>query len=177
MTDELLARVEKLEAERDILHTLYRYGHTIDVGDEDGWAQCFTEDGAFATSPRFEGYKPYRIVGRQALTEFVHNHTRPPGLWHKHLLIEPLIEIDGDEAGVQSYFAVLAEDGGEPIVRVFGRYVDRMRRGADGRWRFAERNAYLESLKSGLPALAWGREAADRALAESAERSQASVGS
>jgi hypothetical protein len=177
MTDDLLARVERLEAERDILHTLYRYGQTIDVGDEHGWAQCFTADGEFATNPRFEGYKPYRIAGREGLADFVHHHTRPPGLWHKHLLIEPLIEIDGDEASVQSYFAVLTDHEGEPIVRVFGRYVDRMRREADGRWRFAERTAYLESLKSGLPPLAWGRDAADRALAEAAERSQASIGS
>lgn len=172
MTDDLLARVEQLEAERDILHTLYRYGHTIDVGDDVGWAECFTADGVFATHPRFEGYKPYRISGREALTDFVAHHTRPPGLWHKHLLIEPLIEIDGDEASVQSYFAVLTEHDGEPIVRVFGRYIDRMRREADGRWRFAERNAHLEALKPGLPPLAWGREAADQALAE---RSQASA--
>jgi len=176
MTDELLARVEKLEAERDILRTLYRYGHTIDVGDEDGWADCFAEGGEFATNPRMDGYRPYRIAGRRALAEFVHNHTRPPGLWHKHLLIEPLIEIDGETARVNSYFAVLTEHEGGPIVRVFGRYVDRMRRDPDGVWRFVERTAYLESLRDGLPPLAWGREAAERALAD-AERSHAAAGS
>ncbi len=174
MTDQLLARLEKLEAERDILRTLYRYGHTIDVGDEDGWAACFTEDGEFVTNPRMEDYTPYRIVGRQALTEFVHNHTRPPGLWHKHLLIEPLIDVDGDTASVNSYFAVLNDHEGKPVVRVFGRYVDRMRRDGDGVWRFVERSAHLESLRPGLPPLAWGREAADRAYAE---RSQAASGS
>jgi hypothetical protein len=61
-----------------------------------------------------------------------------------------------------------------PIVRVFGRYIDRLRREADGRWRFVERQPYLESIKEGLPPFAFGREKADQALAE---RSQAASGS
>jgi len=173
MTDELLARVTRLEAERDILQTLYRYAHTIDVGDEVGWADCFAVDGVFSTNPRFEGYEPYRIVGREALQEFVRHHTRPPGLWHKHLLIEPLIDVDGERAGVQSYFAVVVDHDGVPVLRVFGRYVDQMQREADGRWRFTERQAHLEGLTPGLPPLAWGREEAERRFAE--ERSQASA--
>jgi 3-phenylpropionate/cinnamic acid dioxygenase small subunit len=175
VNDDLLARVTALEAERDILHNMYRYAHTIDVGDSEGWADCFTADGAFQTrGAREEIYAPYRIEGRAALVDFVDHHTRPPGLWHKHMLVEPIVEIDGEEASAQSYFAVLVEQDGHPIVRVMGRYVDRLRR-EDGRWRFAERNAFIESLTPGLPPLAQGRELAERAFAEAA-RSQAPSG-
>jgi hypothetical protein len=55
---------------------------------------------------------------------------------------------------------------------VFGRYEDRLRRGRDGRWRFAERLSFIDSVTPGLPPLAGGREQAERALAE-AVRSQA----
>jgi 3-phenylpropionate/cinnamic acid dioxygenase small subunit len=172
VTDELIARVAALEAERDILRTMYRYGHTIDVGDEDGWLECFAEEGVFAARSERPQYPPFHIEGRAALRDFIQKHTRPPGLWHKHLLVEPLIEVDGDHATARSYFVVLVEHEGRPTVRVFGRYADRLSRAADGRWRFAERLAMIDSVMPGLPPLAGGRERAERALAQ-AERAGA----
>ncbi len=172
MTDELLARVAALEAERDVLRNMYRYGHTIDLGDEDGWVDCFTEDGVFAARSDRPQYPPFRVEGRAGIRDFIEHHTRPPGLWHKHLLIEPLIEVDGDRATARSYFVVLVEHDGRPTVRVFGRYDDLLRREADDRWRFAERLATIDSVTPGLPPLAWGRGQAERALAE-AERAGA----
>lgn len=163
MTDELLARLSALEAERDVLRNLYRYGHTIDVGDADGWVDCFTEDGIFqASSPRPE-YPPFRVQGRPALREFIDQHTRPPGLWHKHLLIEPLIDVDGDRASVRAYFVVVVEHNGRPTVRVFGHYEDDLRLEDDGRWRFADRHAFIDSVAPGLPPLAYGRAQAEQA--------------
>jgi SnoaL-like domain len=166
VTDELLARVTALEAERDILRNMYRYGHAIDLGYEEGWLDCFTDDGVFAASSERPMYPPFHVEGRPALEEFIAHHTRPPGLWHKHLVIEPLIDVDGDQASARSYFVVLVEHEGRPTVRVFGRYHDRLRRGADGRWRFAERLSFIDSVAPGLPPLAGGREQAEQALAE-----------
>ena len=44
---ESVRRLAALEAERAILRTLYRYGHSIDYGLEQEWVDCFTEDGVF----------------------------------------------------------------------------------------------------------------------------------
>jgi ketosteroid isomerase-like protein len=173
VSDDLLARVEALEAERDILATLYRYAHTIDVGDADGWADCFTEDGVFDVTSHVDGYAPYKVEGRENLRDFIEHHTRPPALWHKHMIVEPIFHIDGDTATGDTYFLVLMDHGDEPVVRVFGRYLDTLRREADGVWRFVERRPHLESMRHGLPPFAGGREAADRAYAE---RSQAASG-
>jgi ketosteroid isomerase-like protein len=159
MSDELLARLTALEDERAILRTLYSYAHAIDYGDEQGWVDCFTSDGTFTVKARDGGYEPYKIEGRAALLEFASHHTRPPGLWHKHLLIEPVIDVDGEQAAVRSYFAVLVEHDGQPTLRVFGRYLDRMRKQPDGRWRLLEREAEIESIRPGLPPLAGGRDA------------------
>jgi len=159
---ELAAKVRRLEEERSVLQTLHRYGHSIDYGLESAWLDCFTEDGAFdlhiardgEAIGRLMGYgtphaKGTRIDGREALRTFIERHTRAPTTWHKHLLIEPIITLadDGERASVQSYFVMLDEHQDTRSMRAFGRYLDDMRRCPDGRWRFRERIAEIESLR------------------------------
>jgi hypothetical protein len=71
------------------------------------------------------------------------------------LVFEPLIDIDGDVADVRSYLAVVRDDDGTPVLWVFGRYRDTLVRCADGKWRFRERVAEVESVLSRLPSLAY----------------------
>jgi len=153
----LEARLALLEAERAVLRNLYDYGHSIDYGDEEAWVDCFTEDGVFDIRARLS-HQPNRVIsGRDELRAFIAGHTRAPELWHKPLLVEPRIDVDGDAATVVSYLAVMMEHDDEPIVRVFGRYRDRLRRCDDGRWRFRERVAEVESMRRGLPPFVDGR--------------------
>jgi hypothetical protein len=143
---ELVRRLEALEAERAILRTLYRYGHSIDYGLEQEWVDCFTEDGVFDVRRRV-GPASARYAGRVALAAFIAQHTRAPGRYHKHMLMEPVMTVNGDQATVQSYFTRLdATAQGRPFIRAFGRYVDRMVQEADGVWRFKERIAEVESV-------------------------------
>jgi hypothetical protein len=159
---QLEQRLSALEAERAILRTLHTYGHTIDSGDEAGWLGCFTDDGVFAAWIERPEEPWFRVAGRAELAAFIAEHTRPPDPAHKHLVIEPLVQLAGAAATCVSYFAVLMHHGGEPVLRVFGRYHDRLARGDDGLWRFSERVAEIQSMKPGLPALAWGRSASRR---------------
>jgi hypothetical protein len=46
MTDEI-ATLGLLEAEREVLRALYRYGHAIDYGDEQEWVDCFLPNGVY----------------------------------------------------------------------------------------------------------------------------------
>lgn len=157
--EELAARVAQLEDERAVLETLYRYAHAIDYGDFDAWADCFAEDAVFDV--RFGGDARYVVTGRADLREFVGRHTHAPDAWHKHLLIEPLVSVAGDTATATSYLAVVQDGDGVPVLRLFGRYRDRLARGADGRWRFTERLAEVESARRDLPPLV-ARPQADR---------------
>jgi hypothetical protein len=163
----LVARVAALEAERAILATLYRYGHTIGVGDDDGWLDCFTADavfdvrrrvvssesepgGNFATHPHPDvrgAAKPsVRYGGREGLRRFISQHPRPPRRYHKHIVVDPVIDVTGSTATAVSFFLRLdAAPDGAPHVTAFGIYRDRMAAGADGRWRFVERIAEVES--------------------------------
>ena len=156
---DLEARLSLLEDERAILRNLHAYGQAIDYGDEATWVDCFTEDGVFDVRARLS-HQPNRVVqGRESLEEFISRHTRAPELWHKHLLVEPLITVDGDTATCSSYLAVVMEHDDEPILRVFGRYRDTLARSPDGRWRFVERIADVESMRRGLPPFVDGRPA------------------
>lgn len=149
---ELEGRVAALEAERGVTANLYRYAHSIDYGLEAEWVDCFTEDGAFdmRTRPHFGAGEGRRHEGREALAAFIATHTRAPETWHKHLMAQPRIAIEdgGERARVESFFLRLDEDAaGEPYVLVFGRYRDRVRRCADGLWRFEERVVEIEAIR------------------------------
>jgi ketosteroid isomerase-like protein len=142
--EELRRRIDLLEAERDILHNLYRYGPALDYGDEAGWVACFTEDGIFeVTGP--QRHSVYQ--GPEELAGFAAQHTRAPDRFHKHCVFDVQMEIDGDEARSIGYFARLDQSPAGPVVHAFGRYHDHLQRGADGRWRFRHRRAEIEAIR------------------------------
>jgi len=160
--DALVARIEALEAEREITRTLHAYGHTIGRGEDDGWIDCFTEDGVFevrrrplgATGATSHPHPDVRAGGDGAairyegagLRQFISRHPRPPSRWHKHIVVDPAIILDGAAVSVVSFFVRLdAGPNGHPHLTAFGRYVDRMARCDDGRWRFRHRIAEVES--------------------------------
>jgi hypothetical protein len=141
-------RLSRLEDERAVLAALYRYAHAIDYGDDATWVDCFTEAGAFdlRRRPNFQPGAGQRFEGRDELAAFIATHPNAPAVYTKHVVVEPIIAIDGDTATVVSYLFRLDEHDGEPYVFVFGRYRDRMARGPDGVWRFEERVVEIESL-------------------------------
>jgi hypothetical protein len=144
-------RLAALEAERAILDTLYRYGHTIDYGDEAGWVDCFTKDAVYEVrrGPQTgRADELVRCVGRAELAAFVAAHSRAPWAWHKHFLCEVRVTLDpgGATAQAQSYFVRLDhEDQVGPYIRAFGRYLDQLVCDTDARWRIQERIAEVES--------------------------------
>lgn len=112
-----------LAEERDeILQLLYRYNHAIDSGDAEGWADTWTEDGFF-------GGVGDGLQGRAQLVQFA---SGVGGL--RHMVLNPLIDVDGDTARVRAYVVVLAAG---QVVTV-GTYDDTVVR-TPGGWRFAKR--------------------------------------
>jgi hypothetical protein len=146
---DLASRLQLLEDERGIRATLYRYGHSIDYGLEEEWVDCFLPDGRYVLrypTGAPAGRTPRVFQGRGEIAGFVAAHSRAPQRYHKHLLVEPVIAIDGDRATVSSYFVRVDAEGTQRVILAFGRYLDTMLRCADGLWRFAERIAEVESI-------------------------------
>lgn len=149
--EQEVGRLRVFQEEQSILHTLYRYGHSIDYGLDAEWLDCFTEDGVFELRSR-DGllltdmkHPLGRYQGRDALTQFIGRSAKPPAKYRKHLLIEPRISIQGNRATAVSYYASLHEERGAPFLRAFGRYLDQFVKCPDGKWRFQERVDELEA--------------------------------
>ena len=134
-------RLRRLEDERDILQTLYLYGHSLDDGREDVFMDCWTPDAALLWPDRAP------IRGHAALRDAFRAHSHAPLVWHKHLLMVPRVQLAGDRATVDSMFARFDRYASGPAVRSFGRYLDVLLRCGDGRWRLQERVAEREATR------------------------------
>ena len=133
--------------ERAILRVLFSYCHAIDYGEEARWLALFTAEAIFHVDmPR--GLPPIHCAGQKELAAFIGAHPRAPAALHKHLLLNPLIELHGDEARAASYFQLLLDIDGTPETYCFGRYLDRLVRSESGQWRFSERVAQVQSMRA-----------------------------
>jgi hypothetical protein len=138
---DLVERLGRLEDERAILGVLHRFTHCIDYGRERDFVALFTEDGVFEVRRR--NGETARREGHEELLRFMKSHTRAPGYFHKHLLLSPVITLDGNAARAESYWALLDEQSGGPFVKSFGRYRDHLTKDG-GEWRIRERKAEVE---------------------------------
>lgn len=141
---DLVARVRRLEDEREIRTTMQRYCHFVDHGDESGYVELFEPDARLEIHNTQTGEEARPVVGGERLARAIARHTRSPHQWHQHHVANSMIEIDGDRSTALSYFFLLLTKQ-TPEVVAFGRYRDEMARGADGRWRFKVRAIHLDS--------------------------------
>ena len=138
-------RLRRLEDEKAILETLYAYGHHLDYGLEDAWIDCWTEDAVLDLPGRafMRGHAELRAGFRA--------HSHAPSMYHKHVVIAPMVTLNGDTATVSSMFARLDRYPEGPGIRAFGRYRDRLVRCPDGRWRIRERLPEIEAVREQAP--------------------------
>lgn len=140
-------------SERDeILQLIYRYAELVDAGDFDGVGQLLGR-AAFGgpRTPTVTGATNIAGVFAMTTRRFpdpeAGRHRADPGTPRtRHLVLNPIVEIDGDSAAARSTFCVVQATDRlalQPIV--VGRYYDRFARDAGG-WHFAERIADVEML-------------------------------
>ena len=140
-----LEDVRLLLEERSILRLLHGYAHAMDQGSEEEWVDTFTPDAVFDVVEVVGDRRVHREEGRGDLAAYVAGYPKPPH-FRQHVVMDPLIEVDGDTARVEAYWLLLQRDdaGGLPVLAAFGHYHDRLVK-ADGRWRIAERFAEVQA--------------------------------
>jgi uncharacterized protein (TIGR02246 family) len=119
--------IRDLMDREEIRQLMYRYGHTWDNFDTQGWAGVFTDDGIY-----WEGGGPI-ITGREALVSYAQD-TAPRFSGRFHIVANQLVEVEGDKAKAHSYFLIV--EGLTPCLS--GTYDDDVVR-TPGGWRFAKR--------------------------------------
>jgi 3-phenylpropionate/cinnamic acid dioxygenase small subunit len=122
----------------EIHELLYRYAELIDAGDFDGVGRLLAR-GSFAG-----------VAGAEAIAKLFATTTRrfpdsgTPRT--RHLVLNPIVDIDGDSAAARSTFCVVQATDTvalQPIA--VGRYSDAFGRDADG-WYFTARQVDVEMI-------------------------------
>lgn len=124
-----------------ILHLIYRYAELIDAGD-------FEAVGRLLSRASFGGPRTATVSGAKNIAAMFTATTRrfddgTPRT--RHLVLNPIVETDGDRATARSTFCVVQATDRvtlQPIV--VGRYDDRFARDPDDGWHFTERIADVE---------------------------------
>ena len=113
---------------------LERYCAALDHGDVAELAELFDADCSFAMMGRtYRGHAEILTVWEQLTST-----DRPASL---HVLINPVITVDGDRATAVSGWAMIDRSGpdGSTAVALAGHYHDALERGGDASWRFTSR--------------------------------------
>jgi uncharacterized protein (TIGR02246 family) len=144
MTDELAARVQRLEDLLEIHQLFVDYGLALDAGDFDAYADLFAEDGEVLLGPmgRAKGRDEIKKLMTKALSGGIGSSF--------HIISSPQVRLDGDTATSQVMWSVVTrDDAGAAKLSMIGRHRDDLIR-ENGRWRFARRRGYVD-LPAALP--------------------------
>ena len=111
----------------DIRRLMADYCFGTDTGDIERWTDCFASDAVWDGGPfgRFEGTEAARAY-HQAAGDASKNF--------RHINTNAVIDLDGEQATVQSYIQVYDQSGPAPAIVFSGFYIDLMVKQAD-RWR------------------------------------------
>lgn len=130
MSSDIEARLQRLEDLHELQQLRARYCQLLDDGRWEQLADLFTVDGAFV------GLSTAR--GREGLISFFSGLQKGELSAWWHFSSNETLDLDGDSATGQTWLYQPCVVDGKAHVAA-GRYTDQMVRGADGRWRFAER--------------------------------------
>lgn len=129
-----------------IRRVLERYMRANDDRSLEAILACFEETALYRVrGGEYHGHEAIRsFLATIGFQEGQPHWTEPGRLMDPprmtHILSNPVIDIDGDEATAESDFTVVERDEeGHATFKLLGRYRDRLRRQADGTWLIAER--------------------------------------
>ena len=137
-TEELEERLERVEALEAIRRVLADYALFHDQRRHSEMLTLFEDDCKLEVSGFPEQIPDAHVQGKDAIFEYYggdRGPDDPPSQFHfKHVISNPQIVLDGDQATVVAYFDVT----GLEVVQT-GLYQERLRRGDDGQWRFTSK--------------------------------------
>jgi ketosteroid isomerase-like protein len=117
-----------LAARAGVAECKYRYQRAVDGSDPEALLDCFTEDAVIhhvGGRGRMEGRDEYAVWCRERTeTEMA----------SMHMAMNPILEVDGDEAAGRWMYLVFLEDDGT-LEFGQGEYDDEYRR-VDGEWKY-----------------------------------------
>ena len=119
-----------MNAHDEIRRVLAAYCQTCDDGDFDNWGRLFTDDATFTVMGQTHR-------DREVLKAWI-AAAQPPEARGKHIISQPVIDVDGDTARVTTDYLFVGMSAAGLAVTSAGRYVDRFAC-SGGNWMIAAR--------------------------------------
>jgi 3-phenylpropionate/cinnamic acid dioxygenase small subunit len=136
--------IERAAAELEIRNVLARLAQLADTGDTDAYVSLLADDVVWAMPPNLaidlpaserHGIEDIAAGQRERMAAGLQG----PGSNTMHMISTVSVAFDSDDvATARSYFTYWVDTTTAPVVRSAGRYVDTLRRTADG-WKLARR--------------------------------------
>jgi uncharacterized protein (TIGR02246 family) len=144
MSDDLAARVQRLEDLMEIHQLFIDYGLALDAGDFDAYSALFAEDGEVLLGP------VGRARGRDEIKAMMSKQLAGAAGSSYHIISSPQVRLDGDRATSEVMWTVVTRDAkGAAQLTMIGRHKDQLVR-ENGRWRIAQRRGYVD-IPSAMP--------------------------
>jgi ketosteroid isomerase-like protein len=138
--DQLARRLQRLEDQDAIWRLFMTYREHLDQRDFKAYASLFTDDAVWIGNLG-------KVVGPAEIEDML---AKTMEVWESdlqrthHIVLNPVIDVDGDTANATSNWGyVTRSDSDAPVLLMLGRYIDQLRRTADG-WKFSRRVAYSD---------------------------------
>ena len=143
-------KIDDLIARAEIMDVLHRYCRAVDRGDVEELRAVY-HPGATDHHGGFTGlgedFAPYIVEKMDAAV-----------LHGQHYITNAIIELDGDEARVESYFLAIqpytSAGGANQLGFIGGRYLDHFAH-RDDRWAIAARTVVMDWSRESLPGDEW----------------------
>jgi 3-phenylpropionate/cinnamic acid dioxygenase small subunit len=135
------ARLARLEDVAEIERLIVDYARHLDARDLHAYSRLFCADGEWSGNT---GYAKGPDAIQGMLEERLAPNPPAPGPTSRHVVSNPVIEVDGDAATASVTWALIRRgEGDEPELALLGHYDDELAR-EDGRWRFKSRRAHID---------------------------------
>jgi len=134
MTDDLAARVARLEDRAEILQLVHEYTRVFDMGDHDAMAELFSEDALIDYGPALGG----EMRGREAIRAWLRGIYMFERTSHHLSNVQIWFDAPDRARGTCYVLAWHQWPDDRPNAVLYGRYEDEYRR-TDAGWRIAVR--------------------------------------
>jgi len=134
--DDLVKRIERLEAEGEIRKVIYNYCFKQDKRELDAFLSILTDDFRLT----FPGWN-LDVRGKDNIKNLYTERIFPGHEYNLHQVTNVNIEVEGDRAEAEAFYVIHTKTAQGDPQEAYGRYIFQLRK-EGGKWKLAQVDTY-----------------------------------